>query len=111
MEAKERAEAKAVEADLQRNGGVEVFERCYRDEGSDIVDLQGKLEKANIDLKCATQELNMSLVKHQQRDVAEQLGAKALQWLAKVSKRPRAKATRLLKMLRYKNLRAKLWIC
>jgi hypothetical protein len=72
MEAKERAEAKAVEADLQRNVELKSLRDVIETKDAEIADLQGKLEKANIDLRALTQELNMSLVKHQQRDVAEQ---------------------------------------
>ena len=72
MEAKERAEAKAVEVDLQRNVELKSLRDVIETKDAEIADLQGKLEKANIDLRALTQELNMSLVKHQQRDVAEQ---------------------------------------
>jgi hypothetical protein len=72
MEAKERAEAKAVEVDLQRNVELKSLRDVIETKDAEIADLQDKLEKANIDLRALTQELNMSLFKHQQRDVAEQ---------------------------------------
>jgi hypothetical protein len=72
MEAKERAEAKAVEVDLQRNVELKSLRDVIETKDAEIADLQGKLEKANIDLRALTQEFNMSLVKHQQRDGAEQ---------------------------------------
>jgi hypothetical protein len=64
MEAKERAEAKAIEVDLQRNVELKSLRDVIETKDAEIADLQVKLEKANIDLRALTQELNMSLVKH-----------------------------------------------